>query len=300
MGFRGTLMNEEPILFGSAHTLVGVVTASPEGGQPAGLPAVLLLNAGRTHHAGPNRLYVKIARSLAAQGFIALRFDFSGVGDSRARKGVLPLQTSMLQEVREAMDQLHASRGIRQFVLMGICSGASVAWRAACQDPRVVGALIVNGYAHLYEEHRDMNSAFSGSVLVRHFLRVGFSSSFRAQTWRRLLTGKVDYRSLIRTLASLPILVFSGRRSGDAAVIERLAADSRALEARGVRIFHLYSEGDEGLDHYRLAARRLIARAGGVMWSRMEVLTGANHTFITLWSQQKLVEMICEWVKTFR
>lgn len=293
-------MNEEPILFGSAHTLVGVVTAPPEGGPSAGLPAVLLLNAGRTHHAGPNRLYVKIARSLAAQGFLAFRFDFSGVGDSRARSEVLPLQTSMLQEVREAMDQLHASSGIQQFVLMGICSGASVAYRAACHDPRVVGALIVNGYAHLHDEHRDMNSTMSGSTLLRHFLRIGFSSSFRAQNWRKLLTGKVDYRSLIHSLAGLPILAFSGRRSGNAADIERLAADSRALEARGVRVFHLYSEGDEGLDHYRLATRRLIARTGGVVWSRMEVITGANHTFMTLWSQQKLVGMICEWMKAFR
>jgi hypothetical protein len=47
-------------------------------------PAVMfvLLNAGAVHRQGPFRLYVHLARRLAALGFSCVRFDQPGIGDS--------------------------------------------------------------------------------------------------------------------------------------------------------------------------------------------------------------------------
>jgi hypothetical protein len=72
-------MNEEAVLIGGS--LVGILSRPPAGVDPA-MPGVLLLNAGRIHRVGPNRLYVAIARRLAAMGFAVCRFDLSGIGDS--------------------------------------------------------------------------------------------------------------------------------------------------------------------------------------------------------------------------
>ncbi|TAK87061.1 MAG: hypothetical protein EPO12_01625, partial [Aquabacterium sp.] len=49
--------------------------------------AVILLPAGLKYHVGPHGLNVQLARSLAAAGHLALRFDPLGVGES---DGALP------------------------------------------------------------------------------------------------------------------------------------------------------------------------------------------------------------------
>src|SRR5205085_6183975 len=64
--------------FGADSHLFGVLT---EPGEKRDLPAVILLNAGSIHRVGPSRLYVRIARELAQDGFASLRLDHEGLGD---------------------------------------------------------------------------------------------------------------------------------------------------------------------------------------------------------------------------
>ena len=93
-------MREEAVVFGRASALVGVITDPPAGGRPAHAMAVILLNAGLLHRVAPNRLYVELARGLAAQGFAAFRFDFSGIGDSNVRRNSLPFEKSIVNTAR--------------------------------------------------------------------------------------------------------------------------------------------------------------------------------------------------------
>jgi len=84
-------MREEAVLFGKTRSLVGIITDPHTVVNAHNHPAIVLLNAGVLHRVGPNRLYVKIARKLASAGFVVLRFDLSGIGDSKARRDNLPL-----------------------------------------------------------------------------------------------------------------------------------------------------------------------------------------------------------------
>ncbi len=86
-------MKEHALLLGKDRSLVGILTENGDADFPGKneLTGVLLLNAGLIHHIGPSRIYVKIARMLASMGFIVLRFDFSGIGDSGPRKDKLPV-----------------------------------------------------------------------------------------------------------------------------------------------------------------------------------------------------------------
>ena len=86
-------VEEEALLLGAAGTLVGIL-CRPEGPRTAGT-AFLFLNAGVTHRVGPSGVYARLARALAAQGWLSLRFDYSGLGDSLARTDQLPAGQSV-------------------------------------------------------------------------------------------------------------------------------------------------------------------------------------------------------------
>ena len=139
-------MRERAVRVGSPAPLVGVIT-EPDDFQSS-KPAVLILNSGLMHHIGTCRLSVKLARSLADIGFISIRFDFSSIGDSEARRGSKTFQESAPLEVTEVMDYLNEKRGIKKFILFGLCSGADVAYDTAVLDSRVVGIAQIDPYCY--------------------------------------------------------------------------------------------------------------------------------------------------------
>lgn len=139
-------MNERAVSFGPERGLLGILTQTAA--HRDGIPTVILLNAGLLHRVGPNRLSVDIARSLADLGYPCLRFDTSGVGDSELIEGGLLDIERSCQEVIEAMDALRDVAGSERFVVMGLCTGAFNAFRAALADDRVVGCVLLDGYAY--------------------------------------------------------------------------------------------------------------------------------------------------------
>jgi pimeloyl-ACP methyl ester carboxylesterase len=138
-------MKERAYSFGESGGLFGVFT---EPDVPSDRPTVILLNAGLVHRVGPFRINVDLARRLAALGFSTLRMDLSGLGDSAPRPGEPDLHRRVLADLKDAMDFLAEKRGASRFVVGGICSGAINAHRAAVADPRVVGAIMLDGYAY--------------------------------------------------------------------------------------------------------------------------------------------------------
>ena len=69
----------------------------------------------------------------------------SGVGDSALLDGhQLDIERSR-QDVIEAMNAVNLQSGVERFVLMGLCTGAYNAFRAALVDERVVGCVLMDG-----------------------------------------------------------------------------------------------------------------------------------------------------------
>src|SRR5713101_5522058 len=150
-------MKEEAVLFGEKKSLVGVVTDPPTTTGNHLRPAVILLNPGIVHRVGPGRIYVKIARALAAAGFVVLRFDFSGIGDSAVRHDNLQFEKSAIREAQDAMKFLKRSRDVEHFILLGGCSGALISLETACCDEQVLGAVLIN-YPAIEDEDEDANT----------------------------------------------------------------------------------------------------------------------------------------------
>ena len=279
-------MREKAVRFGKTKSLVGIVTEGPNAASRDGSPAVIMLNSGILHHVGACRLHVKLARTLAPAGYTVMRFDHSGIGDSDARRETLPFEKSAVLDVQEAMDYLTATRGTREFVLMGLCSGADMSFKVAGADTRVVGMMQLDAWAYR-----------TPGYWVRHYGDRLFDLSVWKNWLRRKLAGVVGRSG---TAGTAPL-----RPDADAVTPEyrrvfpprdAVAADLRTLLQRGVRFFNVFSGGQsEHFNHrgqYRAAFRSVDFRDQ----VRVEYLPDADHLFTGLDHQQFVAGAAAEWM----
>ena len=272
-------MKEHAVVF-AAQSLVGVLT---DASIDASLrqPAVVFLNAGVLHRVGPNRVYVRIARELAARGFTSLRFDRSGIGDSLSRRDGLSLRTAALGDVRDALDFMARERGASSFVLVGLCSGADLAFSAALADDRVVGAILLDGLP--YQSAR--------SRLHHLVARIMLSAA-----WRRLFArdGPI-WRRLRR--AQQPPRAAGAFRPRDVPSRDEAESGLRELTGRGMRLLLVYTRGREYSyprqfeDMFPSVRRECVDIA---------YLRNADHTYTLRADQDLLVRTVNTWISRFR
>jgi hypothetical protein len=147
-------MREHAHTFGPDNNLVGIVTEPAIGERRSGAPALLLANVGMHHRVGPYRLFVDLARHMASLGFTTLRFDLSGLGDSaRPADGGGSDDTRWALDMKSAMALLEQRHGVDRFVVLGLCSGVDPAHAIALSDPRIAGAIFVDGHAFMTRMH---------------------------------------------------------------------------------------------------------------------------------------------------
>jgi dienelactone hydrolase len=138
-------MTENACQFGEDQRLAGIVT-EPDPGRPE--LGLVLVTAGLLPKAGPFRLYAELARHLAQEGVVTLRFDLGGVGDSLEERAGRPLRERTALEIRAAVDYLSERYALPRLVLGGLCSGAEDALRSAAADGRVSGVVMIDPFAY--------------------------------------------------------------------------------------------------------------------------------------------------------
>jgi pimeloyl-ACP methyl ester carboxylesterase len=285
---------ERLVRIGEEPSLVGILT---EPVQPAAAQSglgVLLLNAGILHDVGPSRLYVQMARSLAAEGHLVLRFDFAGVGDSELRQDGLSFEQSAVLQTQQAMDFLTRTRGLHRFVAGGICSGAVTAARVALADERIAGLALLNPQGYFSTGSPAVGSLVQERVEKNYLFRVSLRSR---ESWFRLLRGDIDLRPLLRVLAAHPLRPFGVRRS-ERSEIRALARGFDVMLSRGVRMLQLYAAGDPGLVELALLTRSLPMRRRADPNLRPILLPGVDHLFTPLRGQLQVLAMMRDWLGT--
>jgi pimeloyl-ACP methyl ester carboxylesterase len=142
-------MAEQTLILGAENHLVATFTP-PDPGASHGAPPVvaLLTNSGVIPRSGPHRMNVHIARRLAALGIPSVRFDMSGLGDSRRSNSTLPVVEQWVADTRSVMDAAQAQFGSAKFLMVGFCSGAEVAHLVALEDSRLRAILLWDLYAY--------------------------------------------------------------------------------------------------------------------------------------------------------
>jgi pimeloyl-ACP methyl ester carboxylesterase len=282
-------MKEDAVLCGEARSLVGIITTPSNVERSKSLPAVIFLSAGLLHRVGPNRLYVSTARKLAESGFVTLRLDFAGIGDSRVREDNIPFERSAVRDAQEAMDWLNATRGIKRFVLIGLCSGAYISLQTACRDQRVVGAVLIN----VTDYRQEVRDYFALRADTRYYWT---RALFSAKSWVRLAIGVSRYRNIIAVMAFQLGKMLA--RDSDASSAGNYLADFPSLVERGVRLLLVHNEWDPGLEQLRLRAGDRIGDLSLSGKMRAEVIPHADHLFTPLRSQERLVEAVHGWMQT--
>ena len=136
-------MNETPVTFRSAGAqIVGMLHRPARRGRR---PAVVMLHGFTGNSIEAHRLFVEAARHLSGQGFVVLRFDFRGAGNSAGSFADLTI-SSQIADARAALRWLGRQPGVdaRRVGLLGLSMGGLVATHVLANDRRVRAAVLWN------------------------------------------------------------------------------------------------------------------------------------------------------------
>jgi alpha-beta hydrolase superfamily lysophospholipase len=188
---RGADVVRESILqISSAPDLFGIMTEPVE--PATALPWIVMLNAGAAYRIGPGRLHVALARQLGALGYPCLRLDINGIGDSVVAEPEKENDTyaaTAFRDVGLVCDYLHAQQPARPIVLLGLCSGAYVAFQSAAQlpHPAIIESILVNPLVFFWKEGMTINDTTTDQLVA---WREYWKAIFKWSHWKMLLTGR--------------------------------------------------------------------------------------------------------------
>ena len=265
-----TSITESALQFGSDNHLFGIATTAP-GGKDR--PAILMFNAGSAHHVGPNRIYVALARCLAAAGFDSLRFDLESLGDSVLRapgRENYPYPPTANEDAGAALELLR-SRGYKRIIALGLCSGAHTTFHAGLQfsDHPIEELILINPMSFYWKEGNSLDTSrrFEDAAAYKRSMR-------DPRRWLKLLRGDVNTKRLAAAVCSVVRNKLRFRED------PRLSSDLRRLIDEFNRpITFFISEGDPGRDILMAGAPRTARRALRRGRMRFEMIPGADHTF---------------------
>lgn len=293
----GIPLTERAVCFGPNEMLFGIVTKPRH--VETRKRAVIFLNTGAVHHVGSNRSSVSLARRWARHGYLSLRMDLTGIGDSETRPGrpiseVFP--PTAVEEIREAIEFLRISHGITDISLVGTCSGATLALHAAIAGLPVKRIFLANPAIFFWRK------PVTNSDITRLSEAINNPAAYRSRLlsvahWKRLLRGQVRLGVVPRVF--LHRLVLAGKsvvrevaRRAHIHLPGDLGWELEALAARGVKILFVFAGGEPGLELLKIEAGSSLVRLGDQC--RVRIIEGGDHSFSQQAPRSRLEEILSE------
>jgi len=272
---------EQAALLGR-HSLVGIVTR-PAPAQHKDEPAIVILNTGIVHRVGHHRMYVSLSRELAKTGRTVVRFDFAGIGDSKPRSdSTSPLMAS-LSDIREVLDTLEKTHGMKKFILVGLCSGADHAVLYAHTDARVVGLVLMDPTL---------------PPTLRYYLHYVMQRLKNIRNWISVATGR---SGLMRLLSTHVLSSVRSKPQIEGLSLQNLRFSSylpqcyRGAAERGVRMLAVFTSVSVRHTYKQQMTDAFPeASAGGKL--RLEFFPESDHLFSGEKVRSRLGAVICDWL----
>lgn len=275
------MMREEIAHIGETDKLSGVI------GLPdaidAAKPAVVILNSGLMHHVGASRTSVKLSRALVEQGYLVLRFDLSGIGDSPARTDNLDPTERIIQEVSRALDYVQQNYGSEQFVLYGLCSGSQNSFKTALVDKRIIGLAGVDNFGFLTTKY----------YLVHYLpklLDIGHWKSFLARG------GKSLFARAKRIFSRSPVEVEEDPWPYPPK--EFVENGYGQLVSRGLRFLYIYTGSWAKQYNYLNQFHDMFPSVRFGNSVALHFKPKMSHSLVEPASQQFLIETVSQWLKS--
>jgi hypothetical protein len=304
-------IHERVLTIGQQPCLVGIVSECQEPVTDQ-LPWIVLLNAGSVHRVGPHRLYVTLARQLAAVGFRCLRLDLCGLGDSitpDCEHENDPYPAATFRDIDATLTHLHNHLGVQRVVLMGLCSGAYAAFQSAAQlsHPVLVESVLINPLAFYWRAGMSLEPSAAARQLQT--FREGLHSAWRPSKWWKLLSGQskmglagalgtVIQRWRLRQRSSQRASTDHRDRALDVLPSHPAREDvpgdlERAVRA-GRHVACFFARSDPGYDLLMLHASRQVKELRRTGRMSVYFLDDSDHTFSRRAWRQALVQAIIE------
>ena len=274
-------VTERPAIFATDAALFGIVT-EPHAGEVR-RRAVILLNPGADCHIGANRMHVSLARRWARRGYIVLRMDLAGLGDSGKRPGQPDNEVfspAALDDVRAAIELVRDRYGASDITLGGLCSGAYHSLRAAVAALPVNRILLVNPENYFWQKGMRLEDLQLADV-VRN------PGVYRARVlsgaaWIRLLSGNVNLWRVLKVYVNRLSLALESIFRDLARLVRihlpmDLGWELEDLAARGVRVIFIFAHGEPGMDLLKLQAGSAVKRLRD--HCSVHVIDDSDHTF---------------------
>jgi hypothetical protein len=279
--------------FGRERVLVGTHTYGEQSASRSSDLAVILTNAGLLDRTGPHRMNVRIARALARIGVASMRFDMSGLGDSRRPAKPFPVDEQYIADAREALDEAQARHGAKRIAMIGLCSGADVAHAVALQDERLCGLLLWDPYmyptlksklVHFHNRLQELGPLEAMRRMLRNAVRTAID---RMKRGRSLAPGEGAFAiPLFGRTYIPPVAEYAGRL--------------RRLLDRGVNITIVYTGGYPR--YYNYASQYRDSFKGYDIADRISCiyLRKADHLATSRAAQQELSDIVVKWAESMR
>lgn len=276
-------MREKTLSMGQAPSLQGII-CEPLPGAAASNTAMILLNSGVIHRVGSCRLSVLLARAVCtAANIITVRFDFSGIGESDARRSALTADEVAVAEVIEVMNYLAQHKKIERFILYGLCSGAYASYRTALKDPRVIAIAQIDGYCYS-----------SWKTYWHHFVPRLLSGARWASVVKRLLGLKKTVSGA--AVSGIEAKFFEVPNFGNFPPQAEVTEGLNQLVKRQVRFFNLFCRSE----HYNYANQYKDCFSPVKFGSLLELLylPNASHILAEPEDRALVIERMTAWVKS--
>ncbi len=282
---------EQSHWFGAGHNLFGVLC---EPARPRlGASTVVVANAGRNGHIGWARASVNMARALAALGHASLRIDVAGIGDAPDIEGRNPQVMycdEPIEDLRAALDFL-AARGFEKFCVVGLCSGAHLAFHTALRDARIERLVMANLQRFIWKNGDSLEIAIQQSYRSSDHYKRHF---FRAETWKRMARGEVAVAGIARALFARVVEKIAARKNGERASVRGWL---RNLSNRGARLLLVYADSDGGVDeltrHFGAGGRDLAKFPG----ASLAFIANADHNLTPRAARDRLTALTADFLE---
>ncbi len=299
-------VEEESLFLGRARKVFGVV-ASPKQSSEAALQtpggaqvSIVLLNWGSAYHVGATRLPVKWSRLWASRGMRVTRIDLGGLGETETAAGESEndfYAKTTQDDLRIVIGALREKYGPQRFVMVGVCAGATLAFRAGLLLGDVEGAVIINPLDFYIQPgvRREITSARAMREAD------DYSKAARSpEKWKKLLRGDVDFRRVVtvaRRRGVDEVKARTRRVLGRFAPGDNIARDLRKLGEAKKKVALVFSGKEAGITFLESnLGREGFERLRALFDIEYRVFEGADHTFSPLWTQPLLTAYLTDFL----
>ncbi|WP_127586096.1 alpha/beta hydrolase family protein [Paenibacillus koleovorans] len=238
-------------------------------GKNAGIPlercpAIVFCHGFVGNRIGVDRLFVHAARQFSDAGYVSIRFDFAGCGESSGDYGSGGLG-SMIEQTRTVLDYLLDADYVDadRITLIGHSLGGAAALLTAAQDKRVKSLVLWSAVAHPFND------------IVRIVGQSGYDQAIQQ--------GQSDYLGyslkpvFFESLAEVQPLAQVRKFSGDVLLIHGTSDDTIPSDYSSIyqKVFWMRQDGQ----------------------CELEWIFQGDHTYSSGPSKTKLYSLTLEWLK---